>query len=139
MCDLQLLESVKGLEAQQPHTDYAATAAVEETAICSRCHLKQQCGIDLLKDYTRINTSYSFIIALYDNTPIDFLYENPFNKNEYIRKDRVILNKYEGVLWEAATIHRGGEYDSYNARLFGKYEGNINKFVVDEFEWRNYC
>ncbi len=41
------------------------------------------------------------------------------------------------VVCEATTIHNGAEYDSYNARLFGKFEGKL-KDVDDTFSWEDF-
>ena len=136
--DLLLLESVKGVKQQQPHTDFTDFDSANRLE-CGYCYLKGQLNNDnYLSQYSENNNmSYSFIIALYDNTPLYFFYKNPHDETNYIRRDRVVLNKYEGIIWEALTIHCGAEYNEYNARLFGKF---VSKVVPDKegyFSWEN--
>jgi hypothetical protein len=134
--DLKILESEPGLTKQDPHTDYG----VKEENVCSNCQFKQQGAMDSLDQYSnQLNRSFSFVIALEENTPLYFYYED--HKQRYkrfsSRTDRIVLNKYEGVIWEASTIHSGAEYEVHNCRIFGKFVGTEVPNQEDQFSWSN--
>lgn len=138
--DTEVLPPGEFLKVQQCHTDYVPKDPID---ICPVCHLKRSDveEDDSLERYANNSEmSYSCIIALTDNVSVHFYYPNPWKTSkddpEYIRRDIIKLAKYQAVIWEANTIHAGGAYSTYGARLFLKFEGT--RYPVDHknFSWK---
>lgn len=73
LVDLLLLESVQNTPKQQAHIDFN----IANVDYCGLCQYKCQSKYNEIEEYSNNESmSYSFLLALYDNTPIYFNYEN---------------------------------------------------------------
>jgi hypothetical protein len=114
--DIRVLKSNPGCGFQASHTDYKLVKILSELFS----------NPDDIPINLNTGCSYSFIVALQDETKLDF-YDSTF------KKEVVTLYKGDMVIWMGNQFHGGSEYSTENIRIFGRLVCRAQGYIHNTF------